>query len=135
MSKYTSCISDIVKISHPDLCPSSCLPDAGELTDSTSGFYLNGYDEGAIDLKMFMDAYDCATNDDFWDKADSFKEETIDDFIRTLEGSLNSGRTVLYSDQFMSLGDYKKSNGPKVLSKDYAVAMLCPNMAFPSHDQ
>jgi hypothetical protein len=73
MSKYTTCLSDVVKLSHPDLCPSSCLPDPGELTASTSGFYLNGYDEGSIDLKMFMEAYDCEDNAEFWTKANSVR--------------------------------------------------------------
>ena len=130
-NNISTCLKDLVGITHPNLCPSTCIPEVEELPVSESGYYLNGMDEGGVDLSDLHEAFKCRKFQEsvtFWDFAEDIICESIDEFALAFDGALAENKTRTTSDIHTIIGDQRNTTGPYSESGQYAVAKLSPRV-------
>ena len=118
----TTCLLGAIGITHPVLCPSECLPNVAA-TETPSGLYLNGYDDGSIKIEDLFCAFNCPA-EEFEKNLNGMLQASINEFMMSFSGMLSSQKHSIYNSFNTNIGDYNKSDGPWVDSRKYAVARL-----------
>jgi len=126
MSKKSNidCLKGAIGLSAPAICPAPCVP-SHDLPEIDSGLYLDGYDEGAVNIADLFECFTCDV-DKIWENLDQMCMAAMSEFLRTFDTMLTTQKTSIFKGISTTVGDYQKSTGPWVTSEKFAVGKITP---------
>lgn len=120
------CLQGNIGYIHPALCPQDCEFETPEnIPESPTGFYIDGFDEGAIKIVDLFNAMGCE-GVDFWEQVKAMEKQAISQFLIAFGAKLNDQNSKNYTDTNLSIGDLKKISGPWIKDGQYVAAKFSP---------